>query len=142
MVTEKNFWNKQADYEKSCRKEAWQQLKVRFSISLAMATLKRLVASFFVAPALFVFAFFLLEAYNEGLVATLNDVFVGHTEAITASSAHDLKAVWATCGLVFFLFSWLAPWYSPVDSEVQRKMNLWWQEHGSKLPTSDYSTDV
>lgn len=134
VITNQNFWKERDKHEKRAFKTALADLKWQCGLSLSYSIIQRLILSYLVLPATFVFAIFILESISEGLTVTFNTLFIGNTEPLTNQYAASLVDMYHAIALVIFTFTWLSPWTSPARKRVNAEMEQWWNIHGNKLP--------
>ena len=144
-ITPENFWVQEQQARKYFRRRAWQANKLRSVAALGLSVLYRIVCSYLVIPPVLVFCFFVMGAYEDGVVSTFNYVFVESLEPITVSGADQLIQFWHLFASCTFGLSWLFfIWKSPAAREADRLMDKWWFLHGDKalgLPKQENSVN-
>lgn len=138
-VTPDNFWQQRKEFEKSTYKQAWRDLKWRCGLSLTSWIISRAILCGVAYPCSILGFLVVAQAWETSWVEALNAAFIGHTEPFTAESVDGLLRIW----MMFFVLSFgvvigFAPWKSPAARQVEREMDLWWRQHGDKMPEAQW----
>lgn len=139
-ITHENYWVEADKQRQNLKLKSWKENPIHNSLSLAKSIVVRLFISFVVLPATLIFMLFLLEANTMGLVPTLNELFIGSTELMTAKQGQELTTVYNMFSMFFFVFSWVISWNSPAKKEADRMMDKWHTLHGDKMLPPEVKT--
>lgn len=135
-VSTENFWEMYSQFEQDTYKTLRSENKLKNAYYLARHLLIRLFACLIVIPSSLAFMLFILSSYDFGMVEMANSILTGN-EPMTANDVGMLAQTWLFLGGLILMMSWpLWTWKSPARRETDLQLNLWWYEHGDKLPVA------